>query len=687
MGLRAKEGGSTVCAPAGPGALQPGAMTPRPIDPRPTLRAAVGALALSLGACAGEGANRAPPVAEALDPAAPACRAGHAGTGVVVGSGVPGDPALPEPSSGFRLGLKPATGRTFMVATAHPLATAAGCRVLAAGGSAADAAVAVQAVLGLVEPQSSGLGGGAFVLHYDAATQTVASYDGRETAPAAAMPNDLRWIDETQRTPPLPDVRASGRSIGTPGAVHLLALLHADHGRLPWAGLFDTAIRHATDGFAIGGRLADAIRAAQVQLLRDPDAAAYFLNADLSPRAPGSRLRNPAYADTLHRIASGGAQAFYSGAIAADIVAEIGRTQAGPGAPGPMTPGLTTLADLAAYRAVRRAPVCLDYRAHRVCGMGPPSSGGIAVAQILGMLEHVDLPALAPAAVDADGGRPDPRAVHLISEAMRLAFADRNRYLADTDFVPLPGHRVAGLLDRDYLRGRAALIRPETSLGVAPAGRFPGAGPAGSSVREGQGTSHVSIVDARGNAVAMTTTIESSMGSYRFVRGFLLNNQLTDFAFEPVDADGPIANRLGPLKRPRSSMAPTLVFERRADGQPGELHLVTGSPGGAAIIAFVTKTLVGLLDWGLDAQQAAALVNFGAVNHPTTFLGGEHPGIDVHEQGRHDALAQALRERGHAVSVQALSSGVATLRRLPPGGPHRWQAGVDPRREGLALGD
>jgi gamma-glutamyltranspeptidase/glutathione hydrolase len=277
------------------------------------------------------------------------------------------------------------------------------------------------------------------------------------------------------------------------------------------------------------------------------------------------------------------------------------------------------------------------------------------------------------------------QAVHLVSEAERLAFADRDRYVADPGFVPLPGDGVASMLDPVYLRQRAGLIRPGARMREVTPGSFPGVAPGGRSSNEGRGTSQMSIVDAQGNAVSMTATIESSLGSYRFVRGFLLNNELTDFSFEPSDGDGPIANRLQPGKRPRSSMAPTLVFRRGRDGQADELVAVTGSPGGAAIIPYVVKTLVGLLDWGLDAQQASALVNFGATSRPQTWVGGEHPRVDPRGEGRDDPLVAGLRALGHEVSMAAQSSGVATILRRP--GSHRWQGGADPRREGLALGD
>ena len=639
-----------------------------------------------LAGCAGPSDLVSPPVVST------ACEAPTGTSSVVVGSGLPGDPALPEPSSGYRLGIKPVLAKNYMVVTANPLATKAGCDVLKAGGSAADAAVAVQMVLGLVEPQSSGIGGGAFVVHYNAATKKVQTYDGRETAPAAATENYLRWISATEQTTPLPNARRSGRAIGTPGTVSVLEMLHKDHGAKPWAGLFDSGVKLATEGFPISGRMADAIAGARTDLLQDPDAVAYFLNADLTPRGLGTSIKNPDYAATLRTIASQGAGAFYSGAIAQDIVTEIGRTQVGPNAaPGAaLTPGLTTLADLSGYQAKKRDPVCSDYRAYKVCGMGPPSSGAIAASQTLGILENFDLGAAnaRPTNVDLYGGKPSVLGVHLISEAQRLAYADRNKYVADTDFVALPGRGVDSMLDKTYLRSRANLIRLDSSLGTAQPGTFPNTVATGQSAQEGKGTSHVSIVDAKGNVVSMTTTIESGMGAFRFVRGFLLNNELTDFSFAPTDAAGlPIANRIEGNKRPRSSMAPTMVFKRAADGSIDSLLMATGSPGGANIIQYVTKTVVGVVDWGLDAQQATALTNFGSSNGPTTGIGGEHPNINALNSGNDDPLVTGLRSLGHTVSVAAQSSGTSTILRVNVGGNSLLQGGADPRREGLVLGD
>jgi gamma-glutamyltranspeptidase/glutathione hydrolase len=606
---------------------------------------------------------------------------------VSVGSGLPGDPAAPEPASGYKLGMKAVTAKTYMVVTANPLATKAGCEILKKGGSAVDAAVAVQAVLGLVEPQSSGLGGGAFMLHYEAASGKVKAFDGRETAPAAATANYLRWIDDTtQQTTPLPNTRASGRAIGTPSVMRMLDLAYKSHGSLPWSDLFSPAINLSTQGFAISGRLAQAISGSAAQLVHDKDAAAYFLNADGSAKALGTQLKNPAYADTLDTVAKQGVQAFYAGPIAQSIVDKI-QISASAKDGSPITPGKTTLADLAAYQAKVREAVCIDYRSYKVCGMPPPSSGGIAVAQALGILENYDLGAYKPASVDLYGGKPSVMGVHLVSEALRLAYADRDKYVADTDFVPLPGQGVSTMLDKGYLKARANLISTTKSMGVAQAGDL-GAVPLGVDKTPENGTTHFTIVDKQGNAVSMTTTVEASLGSFHMTRGFMLNNQLTDFSPTPTDASGtPIANRVAPGKRPRSSMAPTLVFQKRADGSAGPLVMGTGSPGGATIIQYVTKTVVGVLDWGLDAQQATAMIDFGASNSPTTNVGGEHPNVVIADGGANDPLVQGLKALGHTVNLGAQSSGIGTIVRTQQNGTPTWTGGADPRREGLVLGD
>ena len=617
------------------------------------------------------------------------CAAASGSGSVVVGSGLPGDPAAPEPASGYRVGKTLVYAKTYMVVTANPYASKAGCDILKAGGTAVDAAVAVQAVLGLVEPQSSGLGGGAFMLHYDAKTKAVQSYDGRETAPAAATPNYLRYVDDaTDQTTPKPNARASGRSIGTPGAMRLLDLAYRDHGRTPWKDLFQPGIRLATDGFPISGRMAAAIASVQTNFLADAEATATYLNPDLTPRALGTIFKLPAYATTLTAIAnSGNADPLYTGPIAQAIVDKINATtNASSGAA--ITPGKTTLADLAGYQAKRRDPICTTYRAYTVCGMGPPSSGGITVASALGILENFNLGLYPPTMIDGEGGKPSVFGVHLVSEAERLAYADRDKYIADTDFVPLPGGSADTMLNKPYLRSRAGLISFTSSMGTAMPGNLGPVTPLGVAVTPESGTTHMTIVDREGNAVVMTTTVESTFGSYHMTNGFVLNNQLTDFSFAPTDAMGaPIANAVAAGKRPRSSMAPTLVFRTAADGSRGDFFMGTGSPGGSTIIQYVAKTIIGAVDWGLDAQQATSLVDFGAANSATTNVGGEHPNIDATNTGNNDPLVTGLRALGHTVSVNAQSSGISTIIRTPVNGSSTLTGGADPRREGVVLGD
>ncbi|MCP2299792.1 gamma-glutamyltranspeptidase / glutathione hydrolase [Nocardia amikacinitolerans] len=584
----------------------------------------------------------------------------------------------PEIASGYRSGMTAVRTGSYAVSTANPLATEAACRVLRDGGTAADALVTAQLVLGLVEPQASGIGGGAFLLYYDGASKAVEAYDGREVAPAAATENYLRWISDTDRTEPQPNARASGRSIGVPGVLRMLELAHREHGKTGWRELFDPAVAMADEGFTISPRLAGQIAESARDLARDEAAKQYFLNPDGSPKQAGTKLTNPAMSKTLSAIASEGADAFYTGAIAEDIV------EAATAGSGGRTPSLLTAQDLANYQPKKRTALCGGYRAHEICGMPAPSSGGSTVAATLGILENFDLAALKPESVDRNGGKPRAEAVHLISEAERLAYADRNKYVADTDFVPLPGNSAQTLIDKNYLKQRASLIDPGRSMGTAKPGDF-GPVPVGVGPQPPEhGTSHISVVDEYGNAAAMTTTVESAFGSFHLVDGFVLNNQLTDFASDPMDPDGtPVANRVQPGKRPRSSMAPTLVFDRGPDGARGELTHVTGSPGGSVIIQFVVKTLVGMLDWGLDPQQAVSAVSFGAGNTPTTGVGGEHPAIDASDNGDHDPLVLRLRELGHQVSVAPQSSGLSALRRDGTG----LIGGADPRREGAVLGD
>lgn len=550
--------------------------------------------------------------------------------------------AQPEASTGYA--PKAAVrARRFMVVAAHPLATRAGYDMLKAGGNAVDAAIATQLVLALVEPQSSGLGGGGFALvHIDGALH---AWDGRETAPAAATAD--RFLNQEGQALRYGEAVGSGKSVGVPGLVRLLEALHLRHGRVPWPQLLEPAIQLAERGFEISPRLEKLI--AQDPLLRSsPTAAAYFFHPDGNPKRAGERLRNPAFAQVLRRIASAGAEAFYAGDIARDIVAAV-RAHA--------VPGDLTAEDLQRYRALERAPLCTDYRTRRVCGMPPPSSGGIAVAMMLGLLERFPLHAMRPASLEA---------VHLFSEAGRLAYADRDRYIADPDFVPQP---LAQLLDRGYLRRRSLMIAPGRSLGTASAGALPAVGPrAADSTPELPSTTHLSVVDAQGNAVALTASIESAFGSRIMVRGFLLNNQLTDFAWIAQDADGQAANRVEGGKRPRSSMAPTMVFDAQ-----DRLRLVVGSPGGHQIINFVAETLVGVIDWKLDIQQAVSLPAFGSRNR----------GTELEKGTRLEALVPPLRARGHDVRLMETPSGLHGIQVSPRG----LIGGADPRREGIALGE
>jgi gamma-glutamyltranspeptidase/glutathione hydrolase len=536
------------------------------------------------------------------------------------------------------------TAREFMVVSAHPLASRAGYAVLQAGGTAADAAVAVQAMLGLVEPQSSGLGGGGFAVHWDAALGELTTFDARETAPLAAGPD--YWLDGEARPLPFRQAVAGGRSVGVPGTPMLLETLHEKYGRLPWGGLLQPAIDTAEQGFEVSQRLSAAIAQAE-GLGRFEAARAYFFDADGRPLAEGATLRNPDYARTLRLMADRGAAPFYGGRIARDIVAAVRATD---------NPGLLTMEDFARYRVIERAPVCFSYRGDEVCGMGPPSSGALTVGQMLGMLERFDLAAL------GDG----VEARHLFAEASRLAFADRALYMADSDFVAMP----KGLLDRAYLRARAALIDPKAAMGKASAGEPPWDETlrlAPDTERPRHGTTHFAIVDGDGNAVSMTTTIEAGFGSRVMTNGFLLNNELTDFSFAPAGEDGrAVANQVEGGKRPRSSMAPTIVLR---DGRP---VLLTGSPGGAAIIDYVALSLVALLDWDMDPQRAVDLPHVVNLNGPTLVEEGEGA----------QAMRDALAALGHAVETADLNSGLHVIR-IEDG---RLTGAADKRREGLVVG-
>lgn len=572
-------------------------------------------------------------------------------------------PAQPESASGIH--AKP--GWTFSrhaVAAANPLATEAGTQVLRAGGSAVDAAIAVQMVLTLVEPQSSGIGGGAFLLHFDG--KRVQAFDGRETAPAAATPQLFLGTDGK----PLPfmDAVASGRSVGVPGAVAMLALAHRQHGKLPWARLFEPAIALADRGFAVSPRL-HSLLASETALKADPVAAAYFYRPDGTPHPVGHVLKNPELAAVLRNIAATGPQALHEGPVARAIVAKVQQH--------PVRPGTLALDDLQRYQPKEREAMCFDHtavaKALRVCGFPPPSSGAIAVGQIMGLLART------PQGTQPLAGVPGADWLHTYMEASRLAFADRAQYLGDPDFVAPPAGHWNSLLAPRYLDERAKLITPTRAPQANP-GQPGGVASAWARMPDQPeyGTSHISIVDRFGNALAMTTTIEAGFGSRLMVStdttrpgGFLLNNQLTDFSFTPADAQGqPVANRVEPGKRPRSSMSPTLVFDKAS----GQLLMSAGSPGGALIIHFTAKTLLATLQGGLSPQAAIDLPNFGTLGGP----------VMLEEQRFDAATVQALRDRGHTVNQTAMTSGLQALQRSPSG---TWLGGADPRREGVVAGD
>ena len=573
----------------------------------------------------------------------------------------PAVPPMPEGPSG--LAAKPGwTSQRFMVAAANPLATEAGYQVLKAGGTAVDSAVAVQMVLALVEPHSSGLGGGAFLMHWDG--RTVQAWDGRETAPAAA--DERLFLLPDGKPMPFPQAVVGGRSVGVPGAVRMLEQAHRVHGKLPWARLLQPAIQLADEGFLVSPRMHLLLK--QEQALRSvPNAAAYFYGADREPHPVGHRLRNPALAQVLKRVAVEGSNALLTGPVANDIVRRVRGH--------PTNLGRLSLADLAGYQPVVREALCTAWRAYRVCGFPPPSSGHLAMMQILGLLD-----ALEPGAPGTGPDGPSSVAfLHRYTEAARLAFADRAQYVADPEFIRAPGGDWRSLLDPGYLRARAALIG-EQSMKTAGPGLPPGVERLSHALQPPQperGTTHFSIVDAEGRAVSMTSTIEDAWGS-RILSdggtglpgGFLLNNQLTDFSFTAAGAQGQaVANRLQPGKRPRSSMSPTLVFDRR----DGQLLMSLGSSGGAGIIHSTAKTLLGTLAFGLDVQRAIDLPNFGSYNGPT-----------VLEKGRFDAaMVEALKARGHVVQEIDLTSGLQAIERRGRG----WFGGADPRREGVVRGD
>ena len=523
-----------------------------------------------------------------------------------------------------------------MVAAAHPLAVEAGLEMLRRGGTAVDAAIAVQMVLGVVEPHASGIGGGGFLLHYDGTSRGITVYDGRETAPAGASPT--MFLSPDGKPLGYREAVASGLSVGVPGLMAMLELAHKEKGKLAWGDLFAPAIAAARDGFAVSSRLAAWLQ--RIPALREEQAIReIYFDANGSPRRQGERIANPALAQTMDLIARQGARVMYEGPVAAEM---IERVRSHP------RPGTLSAADLADYRPVKREPVCGPYRVWIVCGMPPPSSGGIAILQVLGLIQPFELQRDAPN---------DLRAVHLIAEASRLAFADRDRYVADPAFVDVP---VAGLLSPAYLAERRKLMSPDRSMGKVGPGVPPG--------YVERGTSHVSIVDRWGNAASFTTTIEAPFGSHMMVRGFLLNNELTDFSPRPELDGKPVANRVQSGKRPRSSMSPTLVLDR-----DGRLVAALGSAGGARIIGDTLQALIGLLDWDLSAQAAVDLPRVANLNGATEL-----------EQGTPIAdHAAALRALGHEVQVRRHEGGLTALRRSGDG----WEGGADPRRDGVARGE
>ncbi len=549
-----------------------------------------------------------------------------------------------------------------MVAAANPLATEAGFQILKAGGSAVDAAIAVQMVLTLVEPQSSGIGGGAFLLHWDG--QALAAWDGRETAPSGVDENQFLQADG--RAMPFQQAVVGGLSVGVPGVVAMLEQAHRVHGRLPWASLFAPALLLADQGFRISPRLHTLLKA-ETALKTDALARSYFYDASGEPHPVGYLLKNPALAQVFRGLAWRASAAFNAGDVAADIVRRV-QSHA-------TNPGRIRLADMANYQVKKRDAICTAWKVSlRVCGFPPPSSGHLAVMQILGVLER--LPSTPEPIWQA--GHLTADFLHRYTEAARLAYADRAQYVADPDFVSPPAGAWTSLLDDAYLKQRALLVG-NTSMGVAEPGL-----PAQTTLAHGPmamqpegGTSHISVVDGDGRALAMTTTIEAvfgarvmSDGGTGMPGGFLLNNQLTDFSFLPNDARGkPIANRIQPGKRPRSSMSPTLVF----DARDNRLLITLGSPGGAAIIHFTAKTLMGTLDWGMTAQQAIDMPNFGTFNGPTLL-----------ERGRiASTVIDALKARGHAVQEIDMTSGLQAIQRTSTG----WFGGADPRREGIVMGE
>ena len=604
-------------------------------------------------------------------------------------------PILPEAASGFSAKPGWAT-KKFAVAAANPLATDAGYQILKAGGSAVDAAVAVQMVLGLVEPQSSGIGGGAFLLHQDGKPNgKMEAFDGRETAPAAATESLFMGADGKPMA--FNDAVVGGRPVGVPGTVRMLEMAHKQHGKLPWATLFQPAIALAEGGFKVSPRL-NTLLTAEKFLKNDSVAAAYFYDATGTAWPVGHVLKNPAYAAVLRQIAAKGAKALHEGELAQSIVNKVRNH--------PTNAGQLSLQDLANYAPKKREPLCFDYKVdpeiYQICGMPPPSSGAIAIGQILGILNNTVAPQLPLESAKAPTAAEflSPEWLHLYLEASRLAFADRAQYVADPDFVAPPAGSWQEMLNPVYLIQRSKLIG-DKSMKTASAGiplPYDAIKTSANSPHNFKyapmpdqpeyGTSHISIIDAAGNALAMTTTIEGAFGSMQMVNpfmttsptmagGFLLNNELTDFSFAPTDATGKsIANRVEPGKRPRSSMSPTLVIDKTT----GQVILSAGSSGGALIIHDIAKTLYGTLNWGMNAQEAINLPNFGSLNGPSILEAKRFP----------PAVVEALKAKGHEIREIEMTSGLQAIERTTSSGAATYDGffgGADPRREGVVLGD
>ena len=550
----------------------------------------------------------------------------------------------PEAATGFSV-KKSVFGQEFMVASANPYATKAGFTMLEKGGSAVDAAIAAQLVLTLVEPQSSGIGGGNFMLYWHENNKQLTSFDGRETAPQAAT--SALFLDNKGKALSWVDAVIGGKSVGVPGILASLKMAHEQHGKLPWSELFAPAILLAEEGFIVSNRLEKLLGsnfAAGIHKL--PEIKAYFFPEGQKVQA-GDTLKNPKLAKSLRSIAKDGISVFYQGWLAKSIVNKVQTSI--------ISPGLLSLADMASYKAIERPTVCGAYHQYKLCGMGPPSSGGITVIQILAQLESFNMKKYQANALSA---------IHLLAQSSRLAFADRNKYIADTDFVSVP---VAGLLEADYLASRAQLINLKTDMGKAEAGLPKNAQPqANDDAIERPSTSHLVIIDAEGNAISMTSSIENGFGSALMVEGFILNNQLTDFSLSPKRDGQWVANRVQPGKRPRSSMAPMMVFNK-----DGSLKVVLGSPGGSRIINYVAQTLIGILDWKLNVQEAINLPKMTNRNYVTTL----EEGTDIVK------LRPLLEKKGHTVAIKSLNSGLQAIEVTKKG----YIGGADPRREGLVL--